>query len=107
MKRIILYLAMALLSLTFVPQQSIGANVEKPAITVTASKPADDAEARVLISRLNEINKMDKSKMSSSEKKEMRKEVKAIKSRLKDVNDRVYISGTAILLFIVLLIVLI
>jgi hypothetical protein len=106
MKKIILSLAMAFLSLIFIPVQTAGANAEKPAITVPAPKPTNETEARVLISRLNEIKSMDKTKLSSSEKKNLRKEVKSINSKLKDISGGVYISGAALIVIVVLLIIL-
>ncbi len=106
MKKIILSLVMAFLSLTILPVQSAGANPEKSVVSVPAPKPADEAEARVLISRLNEINLMDKTKLNSSEKKNLRKEVKSIKSKLSDISGGVYISGAAIIIIVVLLLLL-
>ncbi|MFZ0282308.1 MAG: hypothetical protein WAL29_11690 [Bacteroidales bacterium] len=106
MKKVFLSLAMAFLSITFLPVQSAEVNKEKPAALAPAPKPADEAEARILISRLNEIDSMDKSKMNSSEKKNLRKEVKSIKSKLSDISGGIYISGAAIIVILVLLLIL-
>ena len=106
MKRLILAIAMGILSITFFPIQSIGATHEKPATTVVAAKAANEAEAKALTSRLNEINAMDKSKLNSTEKKKLRKEVKSIRSNLRDISGGVYISGAAVVIIIVLLIIL-
>ena len=97
---------MAFLTLVFLPVQSVGANAEKPAVTVPATKLTDETDARVLISRLSEIKSMDKTKLSSSEKKNLRKEVKSINSKLKDISGGVYISGAALIVIVVLLIIL-
>ncbi len=107
MKKIILSLALAILTLAFFPVASAGAISEKPPVTIPAPKPADEAEARVLISRLNEINSMDKRKLNSSEKRNLRKEVKSIRTRLKDISGGVYISGAALVVIIVILIILV
>jgi hypothetical protein len=107
MKKVILAVTLAFLSLTFVPVQTMGANINnEPATTIPASKPAENAETKALMTRLNEINAMDKSKMNSTEKKKLRKEVKSIKSRMKDISGGVYISGAALIIIVVLLLVL-
>ena len=103
MKKIILSLVMAFLSLTILPVQSSGANPDKPDITAPAPKPADEAAAKVLISRLNEINAMDKTKLNSSEKKDLRKEVKSIKKELKAISGGIYLSAMAIIIILLVL----
>jgi hypothetical protein len=55
---------------------------------------------------LDEIKATDKSKLNSDEKKDLRKEVKSIKHNLKDIGTGVYLSGAAIILIVILLIVL-
>ena len=107
MKKLVLCLSLTFLSMTFLPVQSIYASEkEKTTTSVPASKPAESQEAKVLTGRLNEINAMDKSKLSTSEKKNLRKEVKSIRTRLKDISGGIYISGAAVIVIIVLLIVL-
>ncbi|MCX6259357.1 MAG: hypothetical protein NTY95_00780, partial [Bacteroidia bacterium] len=56
--------------------------------------------------RLNEISAMDMSKLKSTEKKELRKEVRSIKRELKDITGGVYISAGLLILILVLLIIL-
>ena len=65
----------------------------------------DAAEAQKLISRLEELKAMDKSSMTKSEKREMRKEVKSIQRKM-DSSGGVYLSVGAVILIIVLLIIL-
>lgn len=106
MKKLIAYLAAALLLVTFAPIQSKAETEKNPtAISITEN---ESAEVKAMINRVNEINAMDKSAMSSSEKKELRKELRTIK---RDVNGHshggtVYISGGVILLIILLIILL-
>lgn len=64
------------------------------------------AEVKVMYDRLEEIKKMDKSEMTRAEKKELRKEVRAIKSELKSTGNGVYLSVGAIIIIILLLILL-
>jgi len=91
--------------MTFLPLQLNGATIAEPT-TVVDPKPAESAEAKTLLLRLDEINKMDKSKLNSSEKKELRKELKSIRNNLKDVGPGIYLSGAAVILIIILLVVL-
>ena len=95
----------AFLSMTFLPLQSSAATVAEPTSLVEPT-PAESAEAKTLLLRLDEINKMDKSKMDSSEKKDLRKEVKSIRHSLKAIGSGVYLSGAAVILIVILLIVL-
>lgn len=64
----------------------------------------DAAEAQKLTNRLEEIKAMDKSSMTRTEKKAMRKEVKAIQKSLD--SGGVYLSVGAVILIIILLIIL-
>ncbi len=66
----------------------------------------ESAEAQVMISRLEEIKAMDKSNMSSKEKKALRKEVRSIKKSLTEINGGIYLSIGAIIIIILLLILL-
>jgi hypothetical protein len=108
MKKIVLCIMATCLSLTFVPLQSFAATIDKPSelVVTKPAEPAEAAEAKALLLRLDEISAMDASKMKSSEKKEMRKEVRSIKRELKDINGGVYISAGGIILILILLIVL-
>jgi hypothetical protein len=105
MKKVVLSLILAFLSLTFLPLQSKAVTTEEPT-SVPAPKPAENAEAKALELRLNEINAMDKTKMKSEEKKDLRKEVKSIKHNLRTIGSGVYLSGAAIILIVILLIIL-
>ncbi|MEK6782695.1 MAG: hypothetical protein AABY93_13420 [Bacteroidota bacterium] len=105
MKKLTVWIAAALLLLTYSPVQS-KAEAEKYPNSISSAE-TESVEVKALINRVNEINAMDKSAMSSSEKKELRKELRSIK---RDVNEHshggaVYISGS-LLLFIILLIII-
>jgi hypothetical protein len=105
MKKIVLCLMATVLSLTFVPLQ-LSAATEKEPTSVVVPKPEDSAEAKVLGNRLNEIKALDKSTMNAEEKKAARKEVKSIKRELRELGGGVYLSGAAIVLIVILLVVL-
>jgi hypothetical protein len=105
MRKLTLYIMTAFLSLTFIPAQ-LKAGTEATTASTTNAKTSEAAEANALINRLNDINGMDKSKLSSSEKKELRMEVRATKKHLKELNGGVYLSVGAIILIVILLIIL-
>lgn len=96
------------LSLTFIPLQSFAATTNEPSSLVVTKppEPAESAEAKTLLLRLDEINAMDMSKLKSSEKKNMRKEVRSINRELRDIGGGVYVSAGALILILILLIVL-
>ena len=108
MKKIIFYLMTICLLLVIQPFQINAANsVAKPSLVMT--KQLDSTEINVLVVRLNEIYKMDKSKLKTSEKKVLRKEVIAIKDQLNEQQERtggVYVSVGALIIIILLLIII-
>ena len=101
MKKSALLLIMAF-SLSILPT-NVNAAPEPIAIDKTST---ENTRANVLVNRLEEIKEMDKSKMTRTEKKELRKEVKAIKSELRSTSNGVYLSVGAIIIIILLLILL-
>lgn len=70
------------------------------------SKTEMPVEVRNMLDRLDEIKDMDKSEMKSSEKRELRKEVRAIKKSLKTTSNGIYLSVGAIIIIILLLILI-
>jgi uncharacterized protein HemX len=107
MKKIAMIMIKGCMLLTFIPCQLIAQTAS--VTTVTENKTSETegaAKSTVLISRLNDIRTMNKSELSSSEKKELRKEVKSIKSELKSSDGGVYLSVGAIIIILLLLILL-
>ena len=78
----------------------IDSNFSELPINIEKAKP------EMLLVRLNEIKDMDKSNMSSTEKKLLRKEVKTINQQLAKTSGGVYLSVGAILLIVLILILL-
>jgi hypothetical protein len=78
----------------------------KNATTIVSTKSVESAEAKVLLTRLDEIKAMDMTTLNSTERKELRKEVRSIKSQLSDMGHGVYLSVGAIIIIILLLILL-
>lgn len=101
MKKLISCVAVLLL-VTFTPIQS---KAEKNPISISATEKKS-AEVEALINRVNEINAMDRSAMSAKERKEIRKELRAIKREVnRHGGGAVYISG-GLLVFILILIII-
>ncbi len=105
MKKLTLSILTVFMSMTFQPM--IGVAAEKESIAISSeTKEKEAAEAEVLLNRLNEIKAMDKSNLSSMERKELRSEVKVTKERLKDIGGGVYLSVGAIIVILLVLIIL-
>jgi hypothetical protein len=105
MKKIIFCVMAIFLSMTFLPIQ-LNAADKAPASSLADPKPVESPEVKAMELRLNEIKAMDRSNMKASEKKELRKEVKSINHKLREVSGGVYVSVGVIILVVVLLIIL-
>jgi hypothetical protein len=102
MKKVILSLFTAILTMTFVPQQ-VRASTDVNSVQV----PGDSAAQRqILLNRLSVIQSTDKSDLSFNEKRSLRKEEREIKSTLNNGYGGVYISVGAFIIIILLLIIL-
>ena len=78
MKKIMFYMVVAFMMLSFVPAQ-LKASEDNKTVSVSTSTTVESTDAAQL-ARLEEIKAMDLSILSRSEKKELRNEVKAIKN---------------------------
>jgi hypothetical protein len=105
MKKIILVVMAICLSFTLLPLQSNAATTTEPS-SLVAPKPAESAEAKTLTLRLSEISTMDMSKLKSSEKRNLRHEVRSIKRELRDISGGVYISAGALIVILILAVIL-
>lgn len=104
MKKVTFYLMMMVLSISVLPTQMLAAEKNPTAIPNTPKEVP--AEVKILLNRLDEIKAMDKSSLTSVEKKELRKEVRVIKAELKSSGNGLYLSVGAIIIIILLLILL-
>lgn len=100
MKNSRLYLMVMLLSLGAFTS---GIASEKNQATAAKEIPA---EIQVMLNRLEEIKDIDKSDMNRLEKKELRKEVRAINTEIRSSGNGIYISAGAIIIIILLIILL-
>lgn len=105
MKRATLLIIAIFIWLSFQPLQSKSALTSAPS-TVVSPKPEETVEAKVLLQRLKEIKSIDKSNLKSTDKKNLRKEVRSIQNQLKVIDGGVYLSVGTIIIILLLLIIL-
>lgn len=105
MKKISLYAITAFLFLNSVPAQ-LEAKTTPTSITKIEIHNTSSVEANTYLTRLDEINAMEKSTLSPRQKKSLRNEVKAIKQRLQTLDGGIYISVGAIIIILLLIIIL-
>ncbi len=77
-----------------------------PVKTTKPAKVVDQARVIEIGKRVDEIKAMDKSSLSSSDKKELRKELRGLKKDMATAKGGVYLSIGAIIIVILLLILL-
>lgn len=103
MKKLIQNTFLILMLCSVIPMQL---RAESGKETKKIMNAAESAQAKVLINRLDEIKAMDRSLMNRTEKKELRKEVKAINTNLAELNGGVYLTTGAILIIILILVLI-
>ena len=103
MKKITLSVMTLFMLLSFIPTQL---RAETNSTSIAKTKAVESAEANAMIARINEIKAMDKSQMSSQEKKQLRKEVRTLKTNLAQIGGGIYLSIGAIIVILLLLILL-
>ena len=104
MKKFPLYLMMMVLSLSIIPTSIMA--TEKNPTEKTVETREMPVEIKIMLNRLEEIKALDKSSMNHLEKKELRKEVRAINANLRASHQGVYLSVGAIIIIVLLLIIL-
>ncbi|MFI0491193.1 hypothetical protein [Flavobacterium sp.] len=104
MKKLPLYLMMMVLSLSIIPSTISAA--EKNPTAIAADTKEVPAEVKIMLNRLDEIKAMDKSSMNFSEKKALRKEVRAINANLRASHNGIYISVGAVIIILLLILIL-
>lgn len=76
------------------------------AAAAVSDSTADVATLNTLVTRVNEIQNMDKTNLSSTEKKELKKELKLMKHQADGLGRGVYLSVGALIIIILLLILI-
>ncbi len=103
MKKTVFYLIMAALLSVF--PCTVLASEKNPA-PLDKSATEIPIEVKTLLNRINEVKTMDKSDLKSSERKELRKEVREIKKTLRSSGRGIYISTGAIIIILLLVLIL-
>jgi hypothetical protein len=106
MKSLKILIALVTLVLTIGPVQA-KAGSDPHDSPVAPLSLVESEKAGTLTKRLDEINAMDKSSMNRSEKRTLRREVKAINKELNELSGGVYLSVGAIIVIVLLLILLV
>ncbi len=75
-------------------------------IPIAEPKTPEAIEADALTARLYEIKSLDLKKMNSIERKQLRTEVHAIKGKMKGLSGGIYLSATAIIIILLVLLLL-
>ena len=101
MKKTRLYLMVMMLSLGAFT--TVNATEKTPKATAPSEIPA---EIQVMLNRLEEIKGIDKKDLNRAEKKELRKEVRAINTEIRSSGNGIYISVGAIIIILLLIILL-
>ncbi len=105
MKKVQIYLMTIMLLIAVIPIQ-LSANTDPTSPTSTPVSKEEQELVIALTNRLNEINEMDKSSLSSTERRALKKEVKSINKQLKTMGSGVYITVGGLLLLIIILILI-
>jgi hypothetical protein len=101
MKKITLCIVSVIALISFTPRQSMASTTPAP----VGTELVQTEKTRSILARLEEIKSMDKTNMTASEKKALRKEVRASKKQMQS-SDGIYLSLGAIIIIILLLILL-
>ena len=105
MRKSILYLMLITLSLNVFPSQMLAA--EKDTIMVVGNPNEVPADVKTKLTRLDEIKGMDKSSLTRSEKKALRKEARTINASLKTNGTNIYYAVGALIIILIVLIPLV
>lgn len=103
MRTSVFYLVL-FIALSLVPNTVLASN--NPTIPVDKPNTEIPAEVKIMLDRLEEIKNMDKSNLSPNERKELRKEVRDMKKKIRKSGNGIYISSGAIILILLILLIL-
>lgn len=102
MKKII-YALMLVFTLGISANTVSASENNKPKTELTAEQKA---QLDRIVSRVEEIRKMDKSNLTRAEKKALRKELREMKEQARGLDQKVYLSVGAIIIIVLLLIII-
>ena len=111
MKKLIVFVFVMLFTfsatMAFASKKDRTADSDKMAVPAKTENKMSEEEITRLTKRVEEIRKMDKSELTSEEKSELKSEMKEIKKNVKKAGGTIYISGAALVLIILLVILLV
>jgi hypothetical protein len=81
-------------------------SISKTPLSANPIENVKEAETDILVERIEYLKEMDKSDLEPTEKRELRKEVRTIQKELVQRGTYIYISGTAIIIILLLIILL-
>ena len=93
-------------TIVFAGKTDLKSATENTAVLTKTENKLSAEELATFTKRVEEIRGMDKSQMTSTEKRELRKELKGIKENVRKDGTVIYISGGTLLLIIVLIVLL-
>jgi hypothetical protein len=103
-----IFLIVVIVAVSLLSNQQAFASVQPDQITLDKSKETEQVNS--LLTQLYELRSTDKTALTRTERKELRKELRVKKAQLQQEGRRryggVYISGTAIIIIILLIILL-
>jgi hypothetical protein len=110
MKKTIFFVCLMIFSLSastaFAAKSDTKRTSDNPAIPDKTENKLSDEEISRLTKRVEEIRDMDKTTMTVKERRETRKELKAIKENVKRSGGYIYIGGGTLLLIILILLLI-
>ncbi len=111
MKKVIFFVIVMIFTLSsamvFAGTKDVKPEADKSAVPVKTENKLSEEEISRLTKRVEEIRNMDKSELNAKDRKELRKELKEIKENVKKSGGTVVISGLALVLIIILVILLV
>ena len=103
MKKTIFIALLAIFSLSAAPVFAAKTSVNP---TAEATPKLTEEEISTYRARVEEIREMDKSELSSAEKKELKSELKDIKETMRKDGSYIYIGGSTLLVIIIILLII-
>ena len=93
-------------TMTFAAKKELKSATENTAVLAKTENKLSAEEVSLLTKRVEEIRAMDKSEMTFTEKRELRKELRGIKENVRKSGEVIYISGGTLLLIVLIIILL-
>ncbi len=106
MKKTIFFALLAIFSLSAVPTFAAKSTTNATEATTETRSKLSEEEVSNYRARVEEIRDMDKSEMTTAEKKELKNELKDIKETMHRNGTYIYIGGSTLLIIILLIIIL-